>query len=60
MNKYLTPKEVALELEVSPATITRWVREGVIPGKRFGQRIIKISKLEVERMQNQNQGVERN
>lgn len=53
MNKYMTPREVAAELEVSSATITRWVREGVIPAKRFGLRIIKISKSEVERMQNQ-------
>jgi len=53
MNKYMSPKEVAEELEVSPATVVRWVRDGVIPAKRFGQRIIKIPRIEVERLQNQ-------
>lgn len=53
MTKYMTPKEVAEELEVSQGTIVRWVRDGVIPAKRFGQRIIKIPRMEVERLQNQ-------
>ena len=50
MNKYMTPKEVAIELEVSPATVTRWVRNGVIPAKRFGARIIKIARSEIEQL----------
>ncbi len=54
MNKYMTPKEVATELEISPATVTRWVRDGVIPAKRFGPRIIKISRNEVEQLVGQN------
>ena len=48
MNKYMTPKEVASELEVSPATVVRWVRDGVIPAKRFGPRMIKFLRNEVE------------
>jgi excisionase family DNA binding protein len=50
INKYLTPREVASELEVSQATIVRWIRDGVIPAKRFGPRIIKIERTEVEQL----------
>jgi excisionase family DNA binding protein len=53
MTKYMTTKEVANELEVSTATVVRWVRDGIIHGKRFGQRIIKIPRIEVERLLNQ-------
>jgi excisionase family DNA binding protein len=53
-NKYMTPKEVATELEISPATVVRWVRDGLIPAKRFGPRIIKIERNEVEQFVGQN------
>jgi len=55
--KYMTPKQVAAELEVSSATVVRWVNDGTIPAKRFSQRIIKIPRIEVERLLNQNQEV---
>ena len=55
MTKYMTTKQVANELEVSVATVCRWVRGGIIPAKRFGKRIIKIPCVEVERLLNQNQ-----
>jgi len=54
-NKYMTTKQVANELEVSVATVCRWVRGGIIPAKRFGKRIIKIPCGEVERLVNQKQ-----
>jgi excisionase family DNA binding protein len=54
ISKYMTPRDVALELEVSPATVVRWVRDGVIPAKRFGPRIIKIERNEVEQFVQQN------
>ena len=54
-NKYMTTKQVANELEVSTATVCRWVRNGIIPAKRFGKRIIKIPCVEVERIVDQNQ-----
>jgi excisionase family DNA binding protein len=60
MNKYMTPKEVAAELEVSSATVVRWVKDGTIQAKRFSQRIIKIPRIEVERLLNQNRDVETN
>jgi excisionase family DNA binding protein len=52
--KYMTTKQVATELEVSVATVCRWVRDGIIPAKRFGLRIIKIPCMEVEKLLNQN------
>ena len=51
-NKYMSPRQVAEELEVSAATVVRWVRKGTIRAKRFGQRIIKIPRTEIERMLN--------
>jgi excisionase family DNA binding protein len=50
MNKYMTPRQVAEELEVSAATVVRWVRDGTIPAKRFGERIIRIPRIKVERL----------
>jgi hypothetical protein len=35
--------------------VVRWVRDGIIPAKRFGKRIIKIPCGEVEKLLNQNQ-----
>ena len=53
--KYMTPREVAKELEVSSATVVRWVREGLLPAKRFGHRIIKIDRTDMERFMNLDQ-----
>ncbi len=30
-NQYLTPKEVALVLHVSPKTVSRWAAQGLLP-----------------------------
>ena len=51
--KYMSTKEVADELEVSTATVVRWVRDGLIRANRFGKRIIKIPRIEVEKLLNQ-------
>jgi excisionase family DNA binding protein len=56
----MTPKQVATELEVSSATVVRWVKDGTISAKRFSPRIIKIPVIEVERLLNQNQEVRMN
>jgi excisionase family DNA binding protein len=53
--KYLTPKEAATVLEVSPASVVRWVREGLIPAMRIGHRTIKIPRTAIEQIVNQNQ-----
>lgn len=58
MTKYMTPKEVAAELEISSATVTRWIRDGVVPAKRFGPRLIKISRDVFENLVNGNESVE--
>lgn len=52
--KYMTTREVANELEVSQATVCRWVRDGLIGANRFGKRIIKIPRMEIERLLTQN------
>ena len=38
---------------IANATVVRWVRDGIIPAKRFGKRIIKIPCGEVARLVNQ-------
>jgi len=50
--KYLTPKEVAAQLEVSPATIVRWFHDGAIPGIRI-HRTIKIPRTAIDAITNQ-------
>jgi len=55
--KYLTPKEAAIELEVSPTSVVRWVRDGLIPAIRIGHRTIKIPRTAIEQLMNQNQEV---
>ena len=53
MTKYMTTKEAAAAMEVSSATVVRWVRDGLIPAKRFGLRVIKIPRVEIEQLVNQ-------
>mgnify|MGYP000176164943 CR=1 FL=1 len=33
----LTPREVAERLRVHEATVRRWIREGLLPGAKFGR-----------------------
>lgn len=49
---YLTASQTALELDVSPSTVTRWVREGyVTAGRSPGIKgRIRIARSEVERI----------
>lgn len=53
--EYVTPAEAADDLDVSVATVTRWVREGYIHGVRrspshFGKGRIRIPRSEIERL----------
>jgi len=55
IKQYMSINEVADALEVPRPTIARWVRDGTIPSLRFGPRVIKIPRVEIEKLQNQNQ-----
>src|SRR5690242_18949536 len=48
--RYLAPDEVADALEVSPTSVVRWVRDGILPAMRIGHRTIRIPRSEVERI----------
>ncbi len=50
MDKYMSSKQVAAELGISAATVTRWVRTGLLKGERVGPRIIRIPGSEVEKL----------
>ena len=51
-NEFMSPRAVAEALYVSAASVVRWVKDGTIAGQRFGKRIIRIRKSEVERLLN--------
>ena len=42
-----SPGEVAEMLQVSPATVRRWIREGQLPAQRVGPRLYRIRKEDV-------------
>jgi len=48
MEKMLSRKEAAERLTVSPETIGRYVRTGVLPGYRVGPRRLAIPEAAVE------------
>jgi excisionase family DNA binding protein len=48
----MSPRAVAEALGVSAASVVRWVKDGTMGGQRFGKRIIRIRKSEVERLLN--------
>lgn len=43
MKKYLSPETVAEYLDVSPVTVRKWLRKGVLNGKKVGSRLWRIS-----------------
>jgi len=49
-NDFMSPREVAEALGVSSASVVRWVNDGTMAGQRFGKRIIRIRRSEVERL----------
>lgn len=45
---YMTVKEAAAELGVSPSTIWRWIEAGRLPAQRIGPKIIRLKAGDVE------------
>jgi excisionase family DNA binding protein len=52
-NDFMRPRAVAEALGVSAASVVRWVKDGTIAGQRFGKRIIRIRRSEVDRLLNE-------
>lgn len=40
MEKYLTRKEVAHRLRVTPETVSEWVKAGKLTAKRIGKKLL--------------------
>lgn len=49
MDEYLLPEEFAREASVHPETVRRWLREGIINGKKFGRKW-RIPKSELDKV----------
>jgi len=47
-SQWLSTKEAAQYLGVGEATIQRWVREGRLKAYRFGQRVLRIRRSDLE------------
>jgi excisionase family DNA binding protein len=45
--EFYTPGQVAEMLQVSPATVRRWIREGQLPAQRVGPRLYRIRREDV-------------
>jgi predicted site-specific integrase-resolvase len=42
MSRLLTPQELAVELRVTPATVLRWRREGLIPSEVATDKVVRF------------------
>ena len=47
---YLTIKEVALALKCSQDTVRADIEEGILPAYRFGGRLIRVKKSDLEKL----------
>jgi excisionase family DNA binding protein len=45
--EYVTVAEAAALLKVSPSTIWRWIDRGALPAYRFGQRLIRLKRVDL-------------
>lgn len=45
---YLSPADAAKYTGLSTRTIHRWIRSGVIPSYRYGRRIVRVRKSELD------------
>ncbi len=41
-DRLYSPKEAASVLGVTPYTVAKWVREGWLPGRRLGYKMVRI------------------
>ncbi|MBI4494946.1 MAG: helix-turn-helix domain-containing protein [Chloroflexi bacterium] len=48
--EYLTPEEVASLFRVTPQTVLNWVRAGRLAGVQPSPRVVRIPRVEVERV----------
>lgn len=48
-DELLTIKEAANYLKATPATVTRWCREGTLPSRKFGK-VWRVSSAGIARM----------
>ena len=46
-SEYLSVKEAAAELGVSPSTIWRWIEAGRLPAQRIGPKLIRLRAVDV-------------
>lgn len=55
-NENMTPKEVADYLGMAESTVLQWLREGKLPGYRFGYRW-KVKRAELETWENHRRNI---
>ena len=47
MARLLTPEQVAKRLHVTKQTVWKWIRQGRLPARRFGERMYRISEADL-------------
>ena len=50
MTDYLKCKEVAALLGVHQNTVMKWIRSGKLPAQRFGEKLWRIRREDIEKM----------
>ena len=48
---YYTVAEAATVLDVSPSTVLRWIKSGLLPAQRVGPKNLRIQKADVKNME---------
>lgn len=54
MNTYLSPKQIAEELNISPITVRSWCQRGDIPYSKFG-RSVRIKSVDFQKFKEDNE-----
>lgn len=45
--EYISTMEAAKRLGVAPDTVRRWLKEGVLTGRRFGKKLFRVDEASV-------------